>query len=190
MQLKINSLKFTTNTRSLLCMASFMFFGLTTSFAQEIIEDEEEKEEEVAEVEETPQEFQRVKIDGVAAVIGEHVILDSDIAIAYQQLLSEGVSKKDVSRSELAGSLFENKLYAHHAVQDSILVADGEVNAMVDQQIGYMTQQLGTIDKVLSFYKKSSVEDFKKELFEILNFFHSLQLIILKSIAIALVLYH
>ena len=167
MQLKINSLKFTTNTRSLLCMASFMFFGLTTSFAQEIIEDEEEKEEEVAEVEETPQEFQRVKIDGVAAVIGEHVILDSDIAIAYQQLLSEGVSKKDVSRCELAGSLFENKLYAHHAVQDSILVADGEVNAMVDQQIGYMTQQLGTIDKVLSFYKKSSVEDFKKELFEI-----------------------
>lgn len=167
MQLKINSLKFTTNTRSLLCLASFMFFGLTTSFAQEIIEDEEEKEEEVAEVEETPQEFQRVKIDGVAAVIGEHVILDSDIAIAYQQLLSEGVSKKDVSRCELAGSLFENKLYAHHAVQDSILVADGEVNAMVDQQIGYMTQQLGTIDKVLSFYKKSSVEDFKKELFEI-----------------------
>ena len=167
MQLKINSLKFTTNTRSLLCLASFMFFGLTSSFAQEIIEDEEEKEEEVAEVEETPQEFQRVKIDGVAAVIGEHVILDSDIAIAYQQLLSEGVSGKDVSRCELAGSLFENKLYAHHAVQDSILVADGEVNAMVDQQIGYMTQQLGTIDKVLSFYKKSSVEDFKKELFDI-----------------------
>ena len=167
MQLKINSLKFTTNTRSLLCLASFIFFGLTASLAQEIIEDEEEKEEEVAEVEETPLEFQRVKIDGVAAVIGEHVILDSDIAIAYQQLLSEGVSKKDVSRCELAGSLFENKLYAHHAVQDSILVADGEVNAMVDQQVGYMTQQLGTIDKVLSFYKKSSVEDFKKELFEI-----------------------
>nr|WP_130286340.1 peptidylprolyl isomerase [Aquimarina brevivitae] len=166
MQLKINSLKSMSN--SLLLAGLFMFLSNMNIVAQEIIEDEEEKEEEeVAEVEKAPQDFKRIKIDGVAAVIGEHVILDSDVAIAYQQLISEGVSKKDVSQCELAGSLFENKLYAHHAVQDSILVADGEVDAMVDQQLGYMTQQLGTLDKVLKFYKKDNIEDFKKELFEI-----------------------
>ncbi|RZS93196.1 peptidylprolyl isomerase [Aquimarina brevivitae] len=155
-------------SNSLLLAGLFMFLSNMNIVAQEIIEDEEEKEEEeVAEVEKAPQDFKRIKIDGVAAVIGEHVILDSDVAIAYQQLISEGVSKKDVSQCELAGSLFENKLYAHHAVQDSILVADGEVDAMVDQQLGYMTQQLGTLDKVLKFYKKDNIEDFKKELFEI-----------------------
>ncbi len=113
------------------------------------------------------EQFQRRKIDGVAAVIGESVILDSDVDIAYQQLVSEGVSASDVSRCELAGSLFENKLYAHHAVQDSIEIRDAEVNSMVDQQLGYMTKELGTIDKVLRFYKKDNVEDFRKELFEI-----------------------
>ncbi len=111
--------------------------------------------------------FKRAKIDGVAAVIGESVILDSDIAIAYQQLVSEGVSTDDVSRCQLAGSLFENKLYAHHAVQDSIEVRDAEVNSMVDQQLGYMTNELGTVEKVLRFYKKDNLENFKKELFEI-----------------------
>jgi len=114
-----------------------------------------------------PAPFQRMKIDGVAAVIGEHVILDSDVEIAYKQLVNEGVSTTDVSRCELAGSLFENKLYAHHAVQDSIEVRDAEVNAMVDQQLNYMTNELGTIEKVLRFYKKDNVDDFKKELFEI-----------------------
>ncbi|WP_370443833.1 peptidylprolyl isomerase [Aquimarina sp. AU474] len=111
--------------------------------------------------------FKRSKIDGVAAVIGESVILDSDIDIAYQQLVSEGVSTADVSRCELAGSLFENKLYAHHAVQDSIEVRDAEVNSMVDQQLSYMTNELGTVEKVLRFYKKDNIENFKKELFEI-----------------------
>ncbi len=98
---------------------------------------------------EPPKPFQRMKIDGVAAVIGENVILDSDIDVAYKQLLSEGVSGDDVSICELAGSLFENKLYAHHAIQDSIEVRDAEVNSMVDQQIAYMTNEMGTIEKVL-----------------------------------------
>ncbi|WP_254661368.1 peptidylprolyl isomerase [Aquimarina megaterium] len=111
--------------------------------------------------------FQRAKIDGVAAVIGENVILDSDIDIAYRQLMSEGTSASDVSRCELAGSLFESKLYSHHAIQDSIVVRDAEVNSMVDQQLAYMTNELGTVEKVLKFYKKDNLVDFRKELFEI-----------------------
>ncbi|UZO80422.1 peptidylprolyl isomerase [Aquimarina sp. ERC-38] len=109
----------------------------------------------------------RIKIDGVAAVIGEYVILDSDVAIAYQQLVSEGVSASEVGQCELAGSLFENKLYAHHAVQDSIEISDAEINAMVDQQLAYMKNELGTIQKILQFYKKDSEEEFRKELFDI-----------------------
>ncbi|WP_317194007.1 peptidylprolyl isomerase [Aquimarina mytili] len=150
----------------------------TQLFAQEIIEDEVKDSiivndtisaaiDSLKTTVVPPKPFQRMKVDGVAAVIGEHVILDSDIDIAYQQLISEGVSASDVSRCELAGSLFENKLYAHHAVQDSIEVRDAEVNSMVDQQLNYMTNELGTIEKVLRFYKKDNVEDFKKELFDI-----------------------
>ncbi|WP_366520035.1 peptidylprolyl isomerase [uncultured Aquimarina sp.] len=147
------------------CLVALLLFGAGAQiYAQEIIEDVQKK---VEKKEDSVKPSDRIKIDGVAAVIGEYVILDSDVTIAYKQLISEGVSATDVSRCELAGSLFENKLYAHHAVQDSVLVTDAEVNSMVDQQLSYMTRELGTLDKVLKFYRKESEEDFRKELFEI-----------------------
>ncbi|MDH7444332.1 peptidylprolyl isomerase [Aquimarina sp. 2201CG14-23] len=164
MQLKTNNLK--SIIKNIICLAVFVLFGTNIQiYAQEIIEDVKKEEEE--QKEDVAQSSQKIKIDGVAAVIGEYVILDSDITIAYQQLISEGVSADDVSSCELAGSLFENKLYAHHAIQDSIVVTDAEVNSMVDQQLTYMTRELGTIDKVLRFYKKDNEADFRKELFEI-----------------------
>lgn len=163
MQLRINSLKFL--NRIHLSLLVILVFG-TEITAQEIIEEKAAEAKEEIKAEGTSGD-QRIKIDGVAAVIGEHIILDSDIAVAYDQLIQEGASSNDVTRCELAGSLFESKLYAHHAVQDSILVSDAEVNAMVEQQLGYMVQQLGTLEKVLKFYRKENQDDFKKELFEI-----------------------
>ncbi|MGY3794057.1 peptidylprolyl isomerase [Aquimarina sp. 433] len=164
MLLKTNNLK--SIIKNVICLSVLLMSSTSIKiYSQEIIEDE--KKEEIAQEDTSDKSFQKIKIDGVAAVIGEYVILESDITIAYQQLLSEGVSAADVSRCELAGSLFENKLYAHHAVQDSVIVTDAEVNSMVDQQLNYMTRELGTLDKVLKFYKKESEADFRKELFEI-----------------------
>jgi peptidyl-prolyl cis-trans isomerase SurA len=109
----------------------------------------------------------RFKVDGVAAVIGDFVVLESDIDKMYLELQSQGVSTQDVTNCNLAGRLMENKLYAHHAIQDSIIVSDAEINANIDQQLAYMTQQVGSLEKVLEFYKKDSEADFRAELFEI-----------------------
>jgi peptidyl-prolyl cis-trans isomerase SurA len=85
----------------------------------------------------------------------------------YLELQSQGVSTADVTNCSLAGRLMENKLYAHHAIQDSILVSDAEINANIDQQLTYMTQQVGSLEKVLEFYKKDNEAEFRAELFEI-----------------------
>ena len=61
----------------------------------------------------------RIKIDGVAAVIGDYVILDSDIDKAYIDLESQGIPTSNIERCSLLGKLMEDKLYAHHAEQDS-----------------------------------------------------------------------
>lgn len=109
----------------------------------------------------------RIKIDGVSSVIGDYVILDSDIDKMMIEIESQGVSTKNITRCELLGKLMEDKLYAHHAVQDSIEVSDQEVYDYVDQSISYFIDQLGSIEKVLEFYKKSSEVSFRQELFEI-----------------------
>ena len=109
----------------------------------------------------------RIKIDGVSAVIGDYVILDSDIDKTLVEMESQGVNTKGVSRCQLLGKLMEDKLYAHHAIQDSLEVSVEEIYSTVDQIIDNFTRQLGTIEKVLEFYNKEDEAIFRQEIFEI-----------------------
>lgn len=167
MQLKTNNLKFIINSTAVL----FMVFAMGNSlFAQEVIVTDStaiQPKAEIAEVKVVPGNGDRVKVDGIAAVVGGYVVLDSDIDMMYKDLKSQGVSTADVTDCQLAGSLLENKLYAHHAIQDSIIVADAEIGNMVDQQISQMVGQIGSMEKVLNFYKRDTEDDFRKELFDI-----------------------
>ena len=109
----------------------------------------------------------RLKIDGVSAVVGDYVILESDVDKAYIELESQGVSTAEVSRCNLLGKLMEDKLYAHHAEQDSIEVSNDDINNYVEQTIDYFVSQFGDIEKALEFYKKKDEQSFRAELFEV-----------------------
>ena len=109
----------------------------------------------------------RIKIDGVAAVIGDYVILESDVDKAYIDLESQGIPTSNIERCSLLGKLMEDKLYAHHAEQDSLEVSDAEINDYVGRTIDYFVQELGSIEKVLDFYKKKDEQSFRSELFDI-----------------------
>ncbi len=115
----------------------------------------------------TVNNFKRVKLDGIAAVVGDYVILESDIEKTLIDLRSQGASVEDITRCSLLGKLMEDRLYAHQAVQDSILVSDDEVNATGERQIQSLVQQIGSMDKVLKYYKKEDESAFREELFKI-----------------------
>jgi peptidyl-prolyl cis-trans isomerase SurA len=110
--------------------------------------------------------FKRFKAEGVSAVVGEYVILDSDIDKAYVEMQSQGMSIEDITRCQLMGKLMEDKLYAHQAKQDSIMVPDAEINGMIDQQLQYMIGELGSEEKVAAYYRKDNIADLRKDLFE------------------------
>ena len=109
----------------------------------------------------------RIKIDGVSAVIGDYVILDSDVDKTILEMESQGIDVRGISKCQLLGKLMEDKLYAHHAIQDSLEVNVEEVYSTVDQIIDNFTQQLGSIEKVLEFYKKEDETTFRQDIFEI-----------------------
>jgi len=142
MQYRIKNLKFTINSLVIL-----LAFSVSVS-AQE----------------------KKVKIDGVAAVVGEYVVLDSDVDKMFIELKSQGVSTEDFTRCNVMGKLLEDKLYAHNAIQDSITVSSDEVESTVNQQIDYMKSQVGgDMEKVLKFYKKDDEVAFRKELFDLIK---------------------
>jgi len=109
------------------------------------------------------------KVDGVIAVVGDYIVLDSDIDLEYIQLKAQGVDTKNISRCELFGKQLEDKLYAHQAIQDSIVVTDAEVNSYMSEQLDAMIEQIGSLDKVIKFYKKKNEEDFRSYFFDIIK---------------------
>jgi len=130
--------------------------------AQEVIQDTVKTKKSVI-------ENKRQKIDGVIATVGDYNILDSDIDKTFLELSSQGNSVKDITRCQMLGKLLEDKLYAHQAIQDSIVVTDEEVKTKMNEQLNYMVEQLGSVDKVVKYFKKSNEADFKSDLSEIIK---------------------
>ena len=152
MQLKNKNLKYTNMRKNIIRIAFLLFvIGLN---AQDSLKVETNKSE-------------RIKVDGVAVVVGKNIVLDSDIDKFKKELQQRIEGKIDISDCEMLEELMTQKLIAHHAVVDSIVASDVEVNSEVDRNISYFTQQLGSIEKVIEMYGFNDEEDLRKELFEI-----------------------
>ncbi|TBW28332.1 peptidylprolyl isomerase [Gramella sp. KN1008] len=166
MQLKIMNLKFSIKT----VLAGLCVMITTAVQAQEVIVTDStsiQPDAEIKKVSKEQQGNQRTKVDGIAAVVGDYIILESDIDLMYKDMQSQGISTAEVTDCNLAGSLMENKLYAHHAIQDSIIIPDSQINGMIDQQLQGFVQQAGSMDKILEFYNKDTEEELREELFRI-----------------------
>lgn len=140
-----------------------ILFSSGIASAQEIIK------ESVQDTLKTQTSNQKQKIDGVIAKVGDYIILDSDIDKAYMEISSQGNSIKDITRCQMLGKLLEDKLYAHQAIQDSLKVTDAEIKSMMDERLNYMVEGLGSMDKVVKYYKKNSEEDFRSYFFDVLK---------------------
>lgn len=138
-------------------------FSSLISNAQEIIVDS-------VKVKPTPKSnSNKIKIDGIIATVGDYVVLDSDIDKAFLEIQGQGGSVKDITRCQMVSSLLKEKLFAHQAIQDSVIVSDAEIKEKMDQQLDYMLEQLGSMEKVLQYFKKSSEDDFRTDFLEILK---------------------
>jgi len=165
MQLQTKNLK-STNTLKHLFILSIAVLISNVLTAQEIIEDQ--VKEQPTDSVKTLKHNNATKVDGVAAVVGDYIILESDIDKTILQMKAQGVSTEDIPRCQLFGSLLENKLYAHHAIQDSVEVSDAEIRSNVDYQIQqFLTQTGGDMQELLDFYKKEDEKSFRDEMYEI-----------------------
>ncbi|MBC7846562.1 MAG: peptidylprolyl isomerase [Flavobacterium sp.] len=161
MLLKSSRMKFINNKIALTFFLLLFLSGVT--IAQEVIK------ESVVDTIKKSNTSQKLKIDGVIAKVGDYIILDSDIDKSYLEISSQGGSVKDITRCQMLGKLMEDKLYAHQAVQDSLKVTDSEVKSLMEERLSYMVEQIGSMDKVVKYYKKSSEEEFRTYFFDILK---------------------
>ena len=107
---------------------------------------------------------EQIKVDGVAVVIGENIVLDSDITKFKKELETRSEGNVTISDCDMLEDIMLQKLMAHHAVQDSIIVTDAEVFGNVENDIAYLTSQLGSMERLIEFYGFNDESDLRDEL--------------------------
>ena len=169
MQLKIKILNFLQKTSFLQILLISL---LTPIIAQEVVVVDNDGVAENTEIIEQQTEidtvinFKRFKAEGVSGVVGDFVILEFDIDKSYLEFEQNGVDISTIDRCQMIGKLMEDKLYVHQAIQDSILISDAEIAPEVDQLMAYMIEQVGSEEKVVSYYRKSNIAELRADLFK------------------------
>ena len=95
-------------------------------------------------------------IDKVEVVIGDEIILTSDIEAQYLQYLAQGGIKSSERRCEVIEDLLSQKLLVNQAKLDSIKVSDDEIETEISNRFSYFESQLGSMANVEEYFGKSS----------------------------------
>ncbi len=98
------------------------------------------------------------KIDGIVAVVGEKIILNSAIENQFQQLKIQGLNTNLNSKCLILEDLIYQKLLAYQAQIDSIEVSENEILDAINQRIDYFVSQVGSKEKLVETFGKSILE--------------------------------
>ena len=106
-------------------------------------------------------------VDEIVAVIGDEVVLISDIESQYLQYLSQGHTNSEEVKCQIIEDVLYQKLLVHQAKLDSIDVSDDDVNQEVERRLNYFISELGSKESVEQYFKKS-MSKLKIELYEVI----------------------
>ncbi len=106
-------------------------------------------------------------VDEIIAVVGNEVILSSDIETQYLQYLSQGHTDSEEVRCQIIEDFLYQKLLVHQAKLDSTDVSEDDVNQELDSRLNSFISQLGSEEALEEYFKKSTSE-LKIEFYEII----------------------
>lgn len=97
-------------------------------------------------------------IDQVAAVVGNKIIMRSDLETQYQQYISQGNYGNEDVKCRLLDQMVLNKLLLYTAIIDSVEVTDSQVEGELDKRVNYFLEQFGSQERMEEYYHKSITE--------------------------------
>ena len=114
------------------------------------------------------QSFAQKEIDGVMAIIGNEIILTSDIETQYQQYLAQGYTNRGEIKCRIIEDLLYQSLLLNQAKIDSLEISEQEIDSELEKRIRYFIRQVGSKEKLEEFYGKSIIE-IKSEFRDLIN---------------------
>ena len=111
---------------------------------------------------------QHTNLDRIVAVIGDEIILWSDLESQVKQAKMDGDDLGQNPYCAVLEELMFQKLLVHQAEVDSLEVKDETVDAELDSRINYFVAQIGSKEKFEEYYGKST-EKFKDDFREVVR---------------------
>lgn len=102
-------------------------------------------------------------IDEVIWVVGDEMIMKSEVEQMRMQAQAEGVRFNGNPDCMIPEQIALQKLFLHQAIIDSIEVTDADVATDVEQQINYWISMIGSKEK-LEEYKRQTISQIRAEL--------------------------
>lgn len=111
---------------------------------------------------------QSTQIDKVVAVVGDNIILHSEIEAQFQQMAAQSQEPLNPdTRCTIFDNLLLDRLFLAQAMLDSVTTSPEEVDAELDRRIKYFISVFGSKEKLEEYYGKSIIElkdDFKGDI--------------------------
>ena len=98
--------------------------------------------------------------DRVIAIVGDNIILNSEIEIQYYQQLqnAQGIALPPDTRCRLLDNLLLDKMFLAQANLDSLTVTQDEIDGELDRRVKYFMSMFGSKEKMEEYYGKSVLE--------------------------------
>lgn len=109
-----------------------------------------------------------ILIDEVVAVVGDKIIMHSDIETQYLQMQAQGIAANKDFKCQLFEELMFQKLLVNQAELDSIVVDEAQVESELERRMQYFIRQIGSREKLEEYYNKS-ISEIKEELSDVIQ---------------------
>jgi len=97
-------------------------------------------------------------IDKIIAVVGNDIVLQSDLETQYLQFVAAGNDVKENTKCELYEEQLFQALLLNQAKLDSVTVTENQIESELERRLRYFIAQFGSEEKLEEFYEKSILE--------------------------------
>src|SRR5690348_7779851 len=96
-------------------------------------------------------------VDQVMGVVGNNIILRSDVEKQYMQAVMQGAPQNNDTKCAIFDQLLLQKLMINQAAIDSVIVSDSQVEGELDKRMRYYIKQIGSEEKLEEYFHNSIV---------------------------------
>jgi peptidyl-prolyl cis-trans isomerase SurA len=97
-------------------------------------------------------------VDQVMAVVGDNIILRSDVEKQYTQAQMQGAPEGSDTKCNILDQLLLNKLMINQAAIDSVIASESQVESELDKRMRYYIKQIGSEQKLEEYFHTTIVQ--------------------------------